>query len=192
MATAETEKLDYEKILFLFKESDRRFNEQISTVNEAFRLKSVENDKILKELSKQIGGLGNKFGSYNEALFIPSLIKLLESKFNCNKTFPNARFKDNGNTFEIDLLGVSDSACYLVEIKSHLKSEGIRQLINLIQQFNEFGEEYAGKKKYGMITATNYSEQTKNEALKEGIYFISITDEIAKLAVPEDFVPKQW
>jgi len=111
---------------------------------------------------------------------------------NCKKTFPNARFRDNGNIFEIDLLGISDESCYLVEIKSYLKSEGIEQLKNLIEQFSTFEKEYEDKKKYGMITATEYSDGAKQKALESGFYFISIIDEIAKLNVPDDFVPKAW
>ncbi|NTV95645.1 MAG: DUF3782 domain-containing protein, partial [Thiobacillus sp.] len=34
-----------------------------------------ETDRQLKELGKQIGGLGNKFGSFTEGLALPSLAK---------------------------------------------------------------------------------------------------------------------
>jgi hypothetical protein len=70
----QTEQLTFEKVWFMFQETDRRMK---------------ETDKQLKELGKQIGGLGNKFGTFNEGLFMPSLNKMLNKKFNCRKTTEN-------------------------------------------------------------------------------------------------------
>jgi hypothetical protein len=37
--------------------------------------------KTIKELGKQISGLGNKFGSFTEGMAFPSIEKLLREKF---------------------------------------------------------------------------------------------------------------
>jgi len=40
-----------------------------------------ETDRQLKELGKQIGGLGAKFGSFTEGLALPSMEKILRQRF---------------------------------------------------------------------------------------------------------------
>ena len=37
-----------------------------------------ETDRQIRELGKQIGGLGNKFGSFTEGLALPSMQKILQ------------------------------------------------------------------------------------------------------------------
>ncbi len=97
----------------LSREADLRFLETDKQFKETVRK--------LKELGVQIGGLGNKFGLYNEGLFMPSLIKIMEHDFHCNYYTNNTKIKNNGSSFEIDFWGTSPEACYIVEVKSLLK-----------------------------------------------------------------------
>jgi len=204
--------LDFDKIWSLFLETDARFKETEKEMKETDKqMKETDNrmketdkrmketdrrmketDKQIKELGKQIGGLGNKFGSYNEGLFMPSLIKILQDTFKCRRHAPRYRFKDNGNFFEIDLLGLSEVACYIVEIKSHLKNEAIDQLKNTICKFKKYDELANNKKIYGIICATDYDDDTSNYVFDNGIYFISTMDDIARLKKPKGFKPVEW
>ena len=147
-------------------------------------------DKQISELGKQIGGLNNKFGSYNEGLFFPSLEKILENSFSCTNLARRYKFKDNGNSFEVDLLGVADEACYLVEIKSSLREEAIEQLDKTISKFKEFDKHYRNEKLYGLICATDYDDEMMKKVLNSGYYFISAGYDIAKLIITDDFIPK--
>ena len=131
------EGLNFEKIWAMFQETDRKFQETDK--------KCQQTDKQIKEIGKQIGGLGNKFGTFNEGLFMPSLETILKKQFKCQLTFSNYKFYDNGNTLEIDLLGETNDACYIVEIKSHLREEVFEQLEQAIKNFKKFDKKYAEK-----------------------------------------------
>ena len=176
--------LSFEKVWLMFQETDKKFQDTDK--------KMQDTDKQIKELGKQIGGLGNKFGTFNEGLFMPSLVKMLIGKFNCRSEAPRYRFNDNGNSFEIDLLGISDTACYIIEIKSHLTNEAVRQLKEIIKYFRKYDDVSKSKKIYGLICATDYNEKTSNHVIDNGFYFISTRDDIARLQVPEGFKPKEW
>ncbi len=182
-----------------FKETDKQFKEtdrQFKETDKQFK----ETDRKLKELRVQIGGLGNKFGLYNEGLFMPSLIKIMEHDFHCNYYTNNTKIKNNGSSFEIDFWGTSPEACYIVEVKSLLKTEAIKQLEKTIHSFKKAFPEYAKRKIYGAIASTQYSDEAstqysdeiKKEVIKAGFYFISISDDVAKLKNPKGFKPKQW
>jgi hypothetical protein len=168
---------NYKELKVLFKETDKQFK---------------ETDRQLKELGIQIGGLGNKFGLYNEGLFMPSLIKIMEQNFHCNYYTNNSKVKNNGSSFEIDFWGTSPEACYIVEVKSFLKTEAIKQLEKTIHSFKKAFPDYAKRKIYGAIASTQYSDDAKQEVMNAGFYFISISDDVAKLCNTKGFKPKKW
>ncbi len=89
-------------------------------------------DKQLKELGKQIGGLGEKFGSFTEGLALPSMTKILREKFKMEVISPSVRVSKNCIDAEIDVLAYSNSSineAYVVGVKSHLREEAITHTI---------------------------------------------------------------
>jgi hypothetical protein len=148
-----------------------------------------ETDKRINELGKQIGGLGNKFGTFNEGLVLPSLEKLFETHFNCKSIAQNYKFFSNGNSMEIDMLAISEESVYIIEIKSHLKLEVIEQVQNQVEKFRKNMKEYSERKIYSVIVATHYEKDFVKNITDKGIYFISITDDLVKLKIPRNFKP---
>jgi hypothetical protein len=183
-----TEKPTFEKVWLMFQETDKKFQETDRMMKETFK----ETELRIKELGQQIGGLHNKFGIYNEGLFMPSLIRILEEEFGCKEHFVNYNFKNNGHHYEIDLLGVSDDFDYIVEIKSNLRKEDIEQSIKKIDYFKKYSKLFKGNLIIGVITATSYREEARKMVLDKGLYFISTSDDIAKLQISKDFKPKMW
>jgi hypothetical protein len=165
-------------------ETDKKFHE----TNEKFQ----ETDKYLKNLGKEIGGLGNKFGTFNEGLVMPSLVQLFKTKFGCKSISENFRFFANGNSMEIDLLAVSNDSCFIIEIKSHLKEDAIEQVKNQIEKFRKNMKEYSDKSLFAVLVATHYDKTMFEKVSENGIYFISISDDLVKLKVPKNFKPKEW
>ncbi|MBM2816498.1 MAG: hypothetical protein HW421_3260 [Ignavibacteria bacterium] len=179
-----TEPLTFEKVWAMFQETRQSMNQTDKQIKET--------DKQIKELGKQIGGLANKFGSFNEGLVMPSLHKILLEKFNCNEAFENYTYKNNGDILEIDMLGIAEDATYIIEIKSHFRDEAIEQIIREAAQFRKFSKYSKDKKIFCFLAATHYKDEEQKKVLNEGIYFISISDDVAKLKVPKNFKPKEW
>lgn len=211
-SSIKNEKVTYDEVMQLiraiseslreFSESQREFSESQRELTESQREFSEsrketersmkETDKQIKELGKQIGGLGNKFGTFNEGLVLPSLYKLFKNKFHCTEITERYKFFANGNSMEIDLLAISNDACYLIEIKSHYKSDAIEQLQKQIVRFRKIKKEYADRKIYGVIVATHYEKENIKELTGNGIYFISISDDLVSMKLPNNFKPKVW
>lgn len=185
----------YEQLLDLFDRSHREFEQRQITFEERQKqtdLQMRDTDRRLKELGDQIGGLGNKFGIYNEGLFMPSLIRIILNKFHCHFYSNNAKYKSDDSSFEIDFWGYSATECYIMEVKTHLKSKVIKQLQNTIEAFRKNFPEHSTKKIFGAVAATSYSEETRKEILKAGFYFISISDNIAELNLDAGFEAREF
>ncbi len=152
-----------------------------------------ENDKAMKELRQQIGGIANKFGSFTEGLALPSMTKILRERFKMEVISPSVRVSKNGIDAEIDVLAYSNSAInevYVVEVKSHLREEAITQLNTLMGNFRALFPEHNDKKVFGIIAAVDMSEMLKKRVLEAGFYVARIQDETFSLESPNGFQAK--
>ena len=167
-------------------ESYKKLNEELSKSRK-------ENDKGMKELRQQIGGIANKFGSFTEGLALPSMSKILTKKFGMTTINPSVRVRDkNGNEQEIDVLAYANgeiNTAFIVEVKSHLREEGIEQLLKQCRDFPVLFPELAHKKLYGILAAVDASQQLQQKVIAQGLYFAKIHDEQFSLCVPENFKP---
>jgi hypothetical protein len=161
--------------------------------NKELAQNAKEVNKQLKELGKQIGGLGKKFGSFTEGLALPSMTKILKERFKMEVISPSVRVSKNGINAEIDVLAYANSAineAYVVEVKSHLREEGISQLNEIMGNFRQLFPEHKDKKLYGIIAAVDISDTLKQRVLAAGFYVARIKDETFSLDTPEGFQAK--
>jgi hypothetical protein len=154
-----------------------------------------ETDRQLKELGKQIGGLGAKFGSFTEGLALPSMEKILRQRFGMEVVSPSVRVSKEGRHVEIDVLAYSNgdlNTAYVVEVKSHAREESIAQLKNILQRFRSFFPEHRDKRLYGILAAVDMSPELRQKTLQEGFYVARIHDEVFELDTPESFQPLSY
>jgi hypothetical protein len=154
-----------------------------------------QTDKQLKELGKQIGGIGNKFGCFTEGMAFPALEKTLRDRFGMeNISFRNKRQKE-GELLELDILAYSNGVkneVFVVEIKSHLLQREFAQILNTMHLFAEFFPEHHDKTLYGMVAVVDTTKELKQKILDEGLYLALIHDDQFTLKTPKNFKPKAF
>jgi len=187
------------------KETDRLQKENQKGIAE-LRLSQQETDrqlqetgrqlrKQLKELGKQIGGLGDKFGGFTEGMAFPSMTKILTEQFGMEVITPRLKARKGGDSLELDVFAYANSdlnEAFVVEVKSHLRPEGIHQLRDILQRFRKFFPEHGDKRLYGMLAVVDAPDDLRQEALAEGFYMAGIHDQQFVIETPEGFVPKSW
>ena len=154
-----------------------------------------ETDRQLKELGKQIGGLGAKFGSFTEGLALPSMEKILRQRFGMEVVSPSVRVSKEGRHLEIDVLAYANgnlNTAYVVEVKSHAREESIAQLKSILQRFRSFFPEHKDKQLYGILAAVDLSNGLREKILQEGLYVARIHDQVFELDIPNNFQPKTY
>ncbi len=180
------------------KETDRQLqetNRQLQETDKQLKETDRQLRHQLKELGKQIGGLGEKFGGFTEGMAFPSMTKILTERFGMEFVTPRVKIKKGGDTLELDVFAYANSErneAFIVEVKSHLRPEGITQLQTILKRFRQFAPEHKDKKLYGMLAVVDASEDLRQEALANGFYMAGIHDEQFIIETPKDFKPKSW
>jgi hypothetical protein len=146
------------------------------------------NDKRYKKLSKQIGKLSNKFGSFTDGMAFPAMTHLLRKRFGMEVIATRVKATHNGKNLELDVLAYTNGELNTaVEVKSHVRQEDLQQFSNTLATFPDVFPEHADKRLYGIIAAVDIPDNVKAKVLKKGIYLAMINDEQFKLRVPTDF-----
>ena len=161
-----------------------------------------ETDKLVKELvsvqkqtTKQLGELGNKWGTFAEGMAIMSIKKILSDQFHTPNVAQNMSKTINGDTIEIDAFGYENSTintAVVVEIKSHLRETAIEQIEETMKNLPKFFHDHANKKLYGVIACVHAPENLRNVFRKKGIYLAVLSDETFKLYDFKNFTPTDF
>lgn len=154
-----------------------------------------ETDRNIKELGKQIGGLGEKFGGFTEGMAFPSMQKILRERFGMDVVSVRNIGRKNGRTLEIDVMAYSNAqvnAVYCVEVKSHLREDGLQQMLRILRELHEFFPGHEDKKVYGILAAVDVPDDLRERVLNQGIYLARIHDDTFEIRVPETFQPRAF
>lgn len=174
------------------KETDRRLAELGEQTDRRF----AETARQIAQVNKQIGELGNKFGTFTEGLAWPSMDKLLRQQFGMNDVGPRRKFLLNGQTLEVDVFGWDNThtrkEAYAVEVKSRLQPDAIERLLKTLAALPRFFPDLRDYRIYGIIAAVDIPENLRAEVLKRGLYLTQLSDETFKLLTPPHFKPQDY
>ena len=156
---------------------------------------SRETDRQLRELKRQIGGLGDKFGYFAEGMALPTMEKLLRRRFHMEIVNPRSRIRKDGCEREYDVLAWANgkvNTVVVVEVKSRVKLEAIAQLIEQLETLFDFLPELKGKARVGILAGIDWDAGVEEEAQAAGLYTARIRDEMFELTTPKGFKPRKW
>jgi len=151
-------------------------------------------EETLRRVTKNLGGLGNKFGSFTEGLAFESMEKILLTRFHADNFARRAKPARGGFADEYDLIGVRNGVhqeVYCVEIKSELNLEELQKSLKKFRKFFDWFPLYREMKLYGIIAAVDVRGALASRVVNEGLYLATAADENFKLLrLPRDFKPK--
>ncbi|MBF0604207.1 MAG: DUF3782 domain-containing protein [Nitrospirae bacterium] len=182
------------------KETAREIKEtgqQIREMRKAFQdtdLQIKATDIKVKEVSTQIGNLGGKWGKFVEGLVAPACETLFSQRgIPVHQVSRQVKAKlPGGRQMEIDVFVVNTDAVALVEVKSTLTVESVREHLVRLAEFKEFFPVYADKRVIGAVAGIVIEENAGRFAINKGLFVIEQTGNILRMANDEAFVPRAW
>ncbi|MBF0349526.1 MAG: DUF3782 domain-containing protein [SAR324 cluster bacterium] len=174
-------------------ETDRQLKEKFGETDRQLKEKFGETDRQLKELSKNIGGLSNKFGTFTEAMAFPSMSRIMEEQFGMDTFTTRLKRKKAGEHAEVDAIAYTNgkvNELYVIEVKSALDKREVKQVIKTLKRFREFFPEFAEKTIKGVVAYVDAQESAKDAVLKAGLFLAAIHDGLFSMETPADFKPQ--
>jgi hypothetical protein len=166
----------------LLKEESQRTEHEIREVN-----------KEIKEVNKQIGNLGGKWGRFVENMVAPACETLfLKWGISVYQVSQLVKKRLNGKTLEIDVLVISEDHVLVVQVKSSLEVDDVKELIEDLRQFRLFFPEYCQKQLYGAVAGIKIEGGADKYAYRQGLFVLAQAEEAVAILNNLDFQPKCW
>ena len=174
------------------KETDRRMQETDRIIQET-GLQMKETDRKLKEVTKAIGRLGNRLGEFVEEMVRPAVVRLFQQRgIAVHQVFRDACAERDGDAMEIDLLVVNNVDVVLVEVKSELKVDDVKEHLSRLERFKKLFPQYAGFRVMGAVAGMVVTEETARFAYRQGLFVLAQSGDTVTIRNDADFQPVVW
>jgi hypothetical protein len=185
-----------QEIWELFKETDKEIKETNKGIKETDRIlteKFKETDKKIAQMSSKVDALTGKWGRFVEGLIVPAVESLLNARgIEVDKVFQRVNAHKNGKGMEVDILAIDKEYAVLIEAKSTLGVDDVKEHVQRLKGFKDFFPEYGEKKVLGCVAGIVIDEGADRYAYREGLFVIGQTGETVVILNDDKFKPKFW
>ena len=207
MITPQEMETTIQEVWTLFRETDRRFQATDKLLSQKFQetdrkfqetekllaLKSQETNNEIQRVSANVDKLAGKWGRFVEGLVVPGILRLFgERGIEIEKVFQRVKSHKGADTMEIDILGVDREYVVLVEVKSTLGADDVRDHLERLGLFRHFFPEYEDRKAIGAVAGIVMEENVGRFAYRQGLFVIAQSGDAVKILNDESFRPKTW
>ena len=171
------------------READQRFKETERLLKE----QGQETDRQIREVNKKIGDLGGKWGRFVENMVAPACETIfLKRGIPVHQVSQRVKKRLDGKTLEIDVLVTNENHVLIVEVKSSLGVNDIKEMIEDLREFRTFFPEYSQKQLYGAVAGIEIEEGADKYAYRQGLFVLAQAGETVSILNNSDFQPKNW
>jgi hypothetical protein len=170
-------------------ETERLMREQRQETDRRFQ----ETDRQISKVGKQLGELGGKWGLFLENLVAPACEKVfLNWGIPVHQVSQRVKKRLDGDTLEIDVLVLNADHVLIVEVKSSLSIEDVKDLIKDLQRFRQFFPEHSQKRLYGAVAAMAMEEGSDRYAYRQGLFVLAQSGDTIEILNDAKFQPRSW
>ena len=179
------EEAGFQEIWKLFKETDKKFQDTDK--------KFQDTDKKLQETDNRVNALTGKWSRFVEGLIAPVAEKLFKERgIEVDRIYQRVKAHKNGNSIEIDILVVNGEYAVLIEAKSTLGVDDIKDHLERLGKFKFLFPEYNDRMVLGAVAGIVIDEGADKFAYRNGLFVIGQSGDAVKILNDDQFQPKKW
>ncbi|MDJ0843479.1 MAG: DUF3782 domain-containing protein [Crocosphaera sp.] len=177
----------------LIREETEQMRQKTEQIRQETDRQMQETARQIKEVNKQIGNLGGKWGRFVENMVAPACETIFLSRgIPVHQVSQRVKKRLNNQTLEIDVLVSNENHVLVVEVKSSLGVDNVKELIEDLQEFKQFFPEYNQKQLYGAVAGIEIEEGADKYAYRQGLFVLAQSGETVNIINNEQFQPKAW
>jgi len=177
------------------KETDRLIKETIQETDRQLKETMKETDRQMKDFNKRFGDFTNRFGEVVEYMIAPNLLeKFREYGLIFHEAYSDAAISDADKKIilEVDVLLKNGEKAMLVEIKTKLTTEDVKDHISRLEKMRTYADSHGdGRVFLGAVAGVVMTSNVKEYALEQGFYVIEPSGETFNITPPNG-QPKEW
>lgn len=178
------------------KETDQKFkdtDQQIRDTSQQIKEMSQATDRKIKEVSTQIGRLGNRLGDFIEEAVRPAAVRLFRERgIDVHEVHQNIIAKRDGESLELDLLVVNDTDTVAVECKSNLSIDDVNEHLERLGKLKRLLPRYADSCVYAAVAGMVIPSHVAAYAIRKGMFVIGQNGDDLSLLNDVSFSPICW
>ncbi|AGF51441.1 slr1818 [Synechocystis sp. PCC 6803] len=177
----------------LLREQSQETDRQLRESEQRFQKSIIENEKGFKQLRKELGNLGQSWGRFVENMVAPACETLfLDRGIPVHQVSQRVKKRLNSDTLEIDILVLNQDHALVVEVKSKLSVQDVKDFLTNLAEFRRFFPEYEQKQVYGAVAAMDIEEGADKYAYRQGLFVLTQSGESVSILNSDEFQPKNW
>lgn len=176
-----------------FEETDRMLKARSDETDRLLKARSDETDYKIRELSRNLGDIGNRLGDFVEHMIEPTVVRLFQKQgIEVHEVHSCVHAKRNGEAIEIDLLVVNDGAVVAVECKSKLAKEHVEQHVQRMEKLKRMLPAYRHHQAFGALAGLVVPDHVEQYAQQQGFFVLAQSGETVEVRNDADFTAKAW
>ena len=165
--------------------------------DESLKKSQKESEKSRKDFNKRLGQITGTWGKFVAEMVKPKIMKLFKDKGIPIKTTYQTvvGLLDDKMYYEIDLLLINSKIAVVVEIKSSLSVDDVKEhLVRLekIQKVQPERLDLRGATLMGAVAGMIVENDADRFAYKHGLYVLRQKGNLVEIMNDKEFVPKEW
>ena len=170
--------LTFEKVWLMFQETDKKFE---------------KTERLVRDLSKNIGGLGNNVGQATEEYFLAALEKMEELAGVKIEHVGRLKKRKKNLQGEYDAVVFGKDTLIVVEIKHRLDGNNVSDFYtNSLPAFRKLFPEYADRKILGAVAGMTVEKSAMKLANNKGLLVLTPSGQTINVLNPKGFRPKSF
>ena len=162
---------------------------KLALSSEETNRKMEETDRKLKEVTTAIGRLGE----FVEEMVRPAVVRLFQQRgIAVHQVYRGVYAERDGDAMEIDLLVVNNLDAVLVEVKSELKADDVKDHVSRLEQFKKLCPQYASFRVMGAVAGMVVPEDAARFAYRQGLFVLAQSGDSMAIGNDENFTPGVW
>jgi hypothetical protein len=152
-----------------------------------------ETERIVKQVSKEVGKLSNRLGEFVEWQVRPAAVRLFRERgIEVHELYPNVSVKREDGGLEIDLLVVNDTEAILIEVKSKLTQRDVDDHLKRLEKFKRFMPRYRDVNALGAVGGMIVSNEVAEYAYDQGLFVLAQSGDGVVILNEAAFEPRRW
>jgi len=175
--------------------------QELSAENRMLAAEVRKTSIAVHQLTQNMGGLNNSFGTLVEVVLIPKIRPAINTlgdhsfkEITARKIVETVINDRKRKLTEVDVLLYSDTEAMAVEVKTCLQTSDVDKHLERLQKLrdHEADAEINGKTLFGAVVGAIVHDPIRAYALKKGLYVIEIREEEDKLDIDKPDTCRKW